>query len=100
MKNKLCVFLITSFLVLLSSCAPAYDNSMFSARLATVQASPLKEYTFIIDGHEKKICGNFTYEDWSPFGSTYYVGWSDGSLIGYFPVPPTTAFPKPDCKNF
>jgi hypothetical protein len=100
MKKFLIVFIL--ILISMTACYPTSEeiHNAYTSRLAKIQASPLKEYTFIVDGHEKKICGHFTYEDWSPFRSTYYVGWSDGSLIGQFPVAPTTAFPKPDCKNY
>lgn len=101
MKKLFFILLILISLALTTSCYPTPEemHSAFSARLATAQASPIKEYTFIVDGHEKKVCGNFMYIDSSILGTTYYVGWGDGSLIGQFSVPPTTAFPKPDCKN-
>jgi hypothetical protein len=101
MKKFLFALFVLSALLLLVACYPSPEkvHSNFANSLATAAASPVKEYTFIVNGVEKKVCGYFTYEDWSPFGSTYYVGWSDGNFIAQFPVAPTTVFSRPDCKN-
>jgi len=102
MKKLLIMVFVLMSLFLLVACYPSPEemHSNFTNSLATAVASPVKEYTFIVDGVEKKVCGYFTHAEWLPIGgTTYYVGWSDGSLIAQFPVAPTTVFPKPDCKN-